>query len=296
MSFNQIRFKMNKFIGILTLGLIVSGYQDAQAQFNPYYFKNHEVAVSVKAGLLQNYGSLPDQISTDLKFNTAIGLQYDYYVNRQWSIGIGAQYAMYTTEFTANNLKGQSDEIDRENEKFIFSYDGKSFKEQWKVNQVNIPLTVQYVGQAETAIYVRTGIQYSLNMSSKPTVTWNNLQTSGYFPQYNVVFDEGLLFAGFDKQDQVEVKPDLELKDRWAWIAEVGVKHQINATQNLYVGVYFDLGLNNQKPSTNETKDRIVEYKAVGEEALLYNSIQESSKAVFKNYSFGIQLRYGIGL
>ncbi len=287
---------MKRYIGILTLGLILGGYQQAQAQFNPYYFKKHEVAVSAKAGLLQNYGSLPDQISSDLKFNTAIGLQYDYFLNRQWSIGIGAQYAMYTTDFTASNLSGQSNEIDSENEKFIFSYDGREFKEQWKVNQVNIPLTVQYVGEAETALYVRTGIQYSLLMSSKPTVTWNNLQTSGYFPQYNLLFDEDLLYAGFGFQEKVEFKPDLELKDRWAWIAEVGVKHNVRENQNLYVGVYFDLGLNNQKPSVKETKESILEYNAEIDNSLKYNSIQESSKAVFKNYSFGIQLRYGIGL
>ncbi|MGG5507087.1 MULTISPECIES: outer membrane beta-barrel protein [unclassified Myroides] len=287
---------MKKYIGILTLGLVLGGYQHAQAQFNPYYYKNHEVAVSVKAGLLQNYGSLPDQISTDLKFNTAIGLQYDYFLNRQWSLGIGAQYAMYTTDFTATNLKGQSNEIDSDNEKFIFSYEGREYKEEWKVNQVNIPLTVQYVGEAETAIYVRTGIQYSLLMSSKPTVTWNNLQTSGFFPQYNVVFDEAMLYAGFGLQDKVESKPDIELKDRWAWIAEVGVKHNVRENQNLYVGVYFDLGLNNQKPSVKETKESILAYDSTLDNALKYNSIQESSKAVFKNYSFGIQLRYGIGL
>ncbi|MGG5576278.1 outer membrane beta-barrel protein [Myroides sp. C15-4] len=287
---------MKKYIGILTLGLLVGGYQQAQAQYSRYYFKEHEVGVSLKAGMIQNYGSLPDQISSDLKFSTAIGLQYDYYLNRQWSIGIGGQYAMYTTDFKATNLKGQSNEIDSENEKFIFSYEGKTFKEQWKVNQINIPLTVQYVGEAETAIYVRTGVQYSLMMSSKPTVTWNNLETSGYFPQYNLLLNEDLLFAGFGHQDKVEHKPDIELKDRWAWIAEVGVKHNVRENQNLYIGVYFDLGLNNQKPSVKETKEHILVYKADIDNALEYNSIQESSKAVFKNYSFGIQLRYALGL
>ncbi|MBB1150455.1 MULTISPECIES: outer membrane beta-barrel protein [unclassified Myroides] len=287
---------MKKYIGILTLGLLVGGYQQVQAQYSRHYFNQHEVAVSVKAGMLQNYGSLPSQISSDLKFNTAIGLQYDYYLSRQWSLGIGAQYAMYTTDFTGSNLTGQSEEIDSDNQKFIFSYDGKTFKEQWKVNQVNIPLTVQYVGEAETAIYVRTGVQFSLMMSSKPTVTWNNLQTSGYFPAYNLLLDEALLYAGFGFQEKVEHKPDLELKDRWAWIAEVGVKHNISENQNLYVGLYFDLGLNNQKPSINENKEHILVYKPELNNALEYNSIQESSKAVFKNYSFGIQLRYAIGL
>lgn len=286
---------MRKYISVLAFGLLLGSYQHAQAQFSRYYFKKHEVGVSLKAGVLQNYGSLPDQFSADFKFNTAVGLQYDYYVNQKWSLGLGAQYAMQTVDFTATNLKGQSEKTDWENQNFIFHYDGKNYKEQWKVNQVNIPLTVQYVGEGEMSLYVRTGIQYSLVMSSKSTLTWNNLETYGFFPQYNLELHKPP-FAGFDSQDEAEYKPDLDLKDRWAWIAEIGFKYNIKDNQNLYIGAYFDLGLNNQKPSVNVTKEKVIDYRPIENDALEYNSIQQSSKAVFKNYNFGIQLRYGIGL
>lgn len=279
----------------LAVFLISVGYT-AQAQYKPYYYKNHEIGVIAKAGMSQNYGSLPTQISTDFKMSTAVGIQYDYYLNATWSLGIGGQYAMQTTTFTANNLKGNSEEVDWENEKFVFSYHGKSYKEEWKVSQLNIPLTVQYVGKGERAFYARTGIQYSLIMSNKTTVTWSGLQTSGFFPQYNLLLDQDLLYAGFAYQEQVEAKPKLDLKDRWAWIGEVGMKYNIKDNQNLYVGVYFDLGVNNQKPDIQTSKEQVLMYQPVENDALVYSSIQESSKAVFKSYNFGIQLRYGFGL
>lgn len=285
--------KQNVYIALIFL---LSSSYSLYAQFNRYYFKKHEVGVLLKAGLLQNYGNLPDPISPEFKGNVAFGIQYDYYLNHKWSLGIGGQYAKQTSDFIASNLKGQNQQTDFENENFIFSYDAKKYKEEWKVSQLNIPLTVNYVGNGETALYVRTGIQYSLIMSSKATLTWNNLQTSGYFPQYNLLLDEALLYAGFDFQDQVQYKPDLKLKDRWAWIGEIGLKYNIKENQNLYIGLYFDLGLNNQKPEVIENKEELIAYQPIKDDALLYNSIQESSKAVFKNYNFGIQLRYAIGL
>ena len=285
---------MKQYFFLITL--LFSGCYVVQAQYKPYYYNNHEIGVTLKGGMSQNYGSLPAQISTDLKMSTAVGIQYDYYLNAQWSLGIGGQYAMQTHRFTANNLKGVSDEVDREHEKFVFSYHGKSFTEEWKVSQLDIPLTVQYVGKGENAIYARTGVQYSLIMNNKTTLTWNGLQTSGFFPQYNLLLDQDLLFAGFAYQEQVETKPELDLKDRWAWVGEVGMKYNIKDNQNLYVGVYFDLGLNNQRPTVSTPKEAVIAYKAIGEESLQYNSIQESTKAVFKSYNFGIQLRYGFGL
>ncbi|MDM1044641.1 outer membrane beta-barrel protein [Myroides sp. 1354] len=286
---------MKKYNRLIILGLLLGGSYQATAQYSPYYYSKHEVGVSVKAGVMKGYGDLPNQFSSDLKFNTAMGLQYDYFLHRKWSVGIGAQYAMQTVDYNASNLQGKYEQMDIENEKFIFSFEGKSYKEEWKVNQLTIPLTIQYIGEGETALYARTGVQLSLVMSSKSTLSWNQLKTEGYFPQYNLVL-EGPTFAGFGSYDQVEYKPDLDLKDRWAWIAEVGVRHNLKENQQLYVGAYFDLGLNNQKPSVSQTKEQLIGYTTNPLEPLEYNSIQQSSKAVFKNYSVGIQLRYGLGL
>lgn len=280
---------------ITLIGMIGSGCSTLQAQYKPYYYPDHEVGVTLKTGLNQAYGSLPHGIGSDRAFTMAFGLQYDYYVSPTWSIGVAGQYAMQTTNYTGTNLKGQRQYIDSENEAFIFSYHGKNYKEEWKVNQVDLPLTVQYVGKAETSLYVRTGLQFSLVMQTNTTVTWNNVEASGYFPQYNVVLDEPW-FGGFGNKEKIEAKPALDVKNRWAWIAEVGVKHNLKANQNLYVGIYFDLGLNNQKPEVSTPKEELIAYKPELNKTIELNSIQQSSKAVFKNYSIGVQLRYGIGL
>ncbi|WP_158963349.1 outer membrane beta-barrel protein [Myroides fluvii] len=280
---------------IALVGILSSGFSTIQAQFKSYYYPDHEIGINLKAGWNQAYGSLPQGIGSDRAFTMAFGLQYDYYVSPTWSLGIGGQYAMQTTNFSGTNLKGKRSYIDTENDTFTFSYLGKKYKEEWKVNQFNLPLTVQYVGKGETSLYVRTGIQFSVIMSSKTTLTWNNLTAEGYFPQYNVVFDHPW-FAGFGDKEKMESKPKLDLKNRWAWIAEVGVKHNLKSNQNLYVGVYLDLGLNNQSPAVSTTKEDLITYKPELDNAIEFNSIQQQSAAVFKNYSVGIQLRYGIGL
>lgn len=279
----------------MIFGLLIAGSYQAQAQYSRYYFNKHEVGVNAKAGLMKAYGSLPEQFSSDLKFNTALGLQYDYFLHRKWSAGIGLQYAMQTIDFNASNLSGKNPQVDSEQENFIFVYSGKSYKEEWKVNQIHIPLTVQYIGEGETALYARTGIQFSLVMSSKATLSWNDFKTEGHFPQYNLILDKPT-FAGFGSYESKEYQPDLDLKDRWSWIAEVGVRHSLKENQHLYVGAYFDLGLNNQKPTVSQPKEHLLGYTADPLEPIEYNSIQQRSSAVFKNYNFGIQLRYGLGL
>lgn len=286
---------MKQYVYFL-IGLCLISAVPVQAQYKPYYYKDHEVGVTVKVGMHQNYGRLPDPITADLKVATAIGLQYDYYLAPNWSMGLGVQYASQTTDFTGRNLKGSSQETDWENEAFTFSYEGKKYKEQWKVSQFHIPLTVHYVGKGETALYIRTGIQYSLMMNTKATLTWDQLQTSGYFPQYNLYLDQDLLYAGFGYQEQVEHKTDVELKNRWAWIGEFGVKHNLRDNQNLYVGLYVDLGLNNQKSSGRENNKQLIAYQPIPDQALTYQRVEESTTTVFKNYNFGIQLRYSLGL
>ncbi|WP_413513337.1 outer membrane beta-barrel protein [Myroides odoratus] len=282
-------------IKTLLLLCLLTSYYTVSAQYKPYYYKNQEIGVSVKAGLAHSYGSLPASMSGDFKFATAIGFQYEYYVNPSWSLGIGGQYARQTLDFKGTNLKGEQDQTDWEKESFIFRYQGKTYKEQWKVNQFNIPFTIQYVGKEETSLYVRTGFQYSLILNTKATLTWNQLKTSGYFPQYKAELN-GPLFAGFGTQEKLEYEPNLEVKNRWAWIAEIGVKHTVASNQNVYIGFYFDLGLNNQKPEVAENKEEIIQYKPVKGQAIEQNSIQQSSKAVFKNYNLGIQIRYGFGV
>ncbi|MDR2223910.1 MAG: PorT family protein [Flavobacteriaceae bacterium] len=283
---------MKKYISLLCLlGLT----HTIQAQKHGYYYKKHEVGASVQVGLSNLYGHLPFQLNSENKVGYAIGAQYDYFVDPEWSIGFGGQYNMQTIGIYADNIKGQSQKTDWEQDDFRFQYASKGYKESWKVNSVDLPLTVQYRGLKDTDLYVRTGIKYSLTMSSKGTSTWTDLKTSGYFPKYDATLEDPL-FAGFGEQEQVERTHDFDLKNRFAWIGEVGLKHSLSEYQTLYVGVYFDLGLNNQSPSVETKAKNIVDYQPVKGDALIYNSSQNSESASFKTYNFGIQLRYSIGL
>jgi hypothetical protein len=271
------------------------GSHSLYAQKHRYYYKKHEVGGVVQVGLTNTYGHLPFNLNSENKVGYGIGGQYDYFVAPKWSIGLSGQYSTQTIALYSNNVKGQSQEVDWENDVFRFQYTAKEYKESWKYSTLDIPLTVQYRGLRETDLYVRTGFKYSLVMNTEATSTWTDLQTSGYFPKYDVTLEDPL-FAGFGKQDQVERSYTMDLKNRFAWIGEIGVKHSLSENQTLYVGIYFDLGLNSLSPTTTSTAKNLVEYQPIKDDVLKYNNSQHSSSADFKNYSFGVQVRYSMGL
>lgn len=167
---------------------------------------------------------------------------------------VGYQQAKFSVGrgYITNN----TDAVDFEGDPFIFKYAAKKYDETWSINQLNIPLTIEYSSLGTTAFYFRTGIQYSVQLKNKVDLQYNNLQTSGYFPQWDVELTEAQ-FAGFGLFDPLQSSQDIKLDNRWAVVGEIGVKQKLLFNQKLYRGVYFDIGLNDQSKNIPKTESNV---------------------------------------
>lgn len=275
------------------LGLCLAA-QTAKAQFSRYYYNKHEVGVSVQGGYLGMQNSLPYDLKSDGGTSLGAGIHYDYHLSRKFSVGIGGIYTMNTAKYEKNRFEGSLPVTDYEGAKFLLRYKTSSLSEKLTLNQLNIPLTVAYT--MDNNLYFRTGVQIGLSMTSEVETTFNQLETEGYFPQYELVLTEpnylGLGALGTKKETK-----DVDVNTRIAWVGEVGYKYELAERQNLYFGLYFDIGLNDNKKSNNEANTTsLLGYKPVEENPLIYNNAYDNAAYKLKTYTIGIKVKYGFGL
>ncbi|WP_413511917.1 outer membrane beta-barrel protein [Myroides odoratus] len=288
---------MKKIISILSLFGLCLAAQNATAQFSRQYYNKHEVGVSVQAGFLGMQNSVPYQMNANGGLEFGGGLHYDYYLTRKISLGIGGVYSMNHAKYEVNRLYGSMDKTDSEGEKFIFNYKASSMQEKITLNQLNIPITVAYT--MDNNLYFRTGVQVGLSMTSEVETTFNQLETEGYFPQYAVILKQPE-FQGFGSFGSLKETKDIEVNTRIAWVGEVGYKYELAERQNLYIGLYFDIGLNDLKKSdrVSETTS-LLDYRPIPEEnraEVIRNTAYDNAAYKLKTYAVGVKLKYGFGL
>jgi len=285
---------MRKVIYALSLVALCLAAQTATAQFSRYYYKKHEVGVSVQGGYLGIQNSLPYDLKSDGGMSYGAGIHYDYHLSHKWSVGIAGIYSMNNIKYEKNRYEGSMPVTDYEGANFILRYKTNSLKEKITLNELSIPLTVAYT--MENNIYFRTGVQVGLSMTSEVETTFNQLETEAYFPQYELVLTQPNYLDLGSLGDKKE-KKDVDVNTRVAWVGEVGYKYELAERQNLYIGLYFDVALNDIKKSNNAANtSSLLGYKSVNEHPLVYNKAYDNPAYKLKTYAVGIKIKYGFGL
>lgn len=283
------------YYNLLFICLASLGFNEAKAQFKRINYSNHEVGISVKTGYLGNMKKLPYDLKTEYSPNAEAMLQYDYFFKNRWSVGLGVGYSTMNIKYNKSNISGNDVIKDSDGDMFDFKYTIKKFNENVKINQVSIPITVQYRSANENGIYARAGFQVGLAMNSKVHSELNDVITTGYFPKYNLEIDD-LPLHGFGHFDQFKKENDIELDTRYSVIGEVGYMQNIADRQNIYIGVYFDFGLNDQVKKGDKHSNKLLSYDAASEDVLKVYSASENKSYQIKNYQIGLQIRYSFGL
>lgn len=237
-----------------------------------------------------------------LKYNTSgdvvpgnginAGIRYSYYLNQGLSIGIGVEYQTYSSDLKYSFFSGQYNAVDAENEAFQFRYKATDLREKQKLGYINIPIGIQFETPGTTRLYLAAGAKIGFATNGNYESTFQNLKTSGYYPQYNVeLFSPA--FAGFESQNNLKTsKQDLKTDVSCSVTFETGVKQNIGTRSAIYVGVYLDYGLNNIYDKENKN---LVQYNPELPVQLQYNSLLNSSNANdIRLVSYGLKLRYAI--
>lgn len=221
------------------------------------------------------------------------GLRYSYYLSKNWSIGLGAEYQNYESTIKMNDFRGAYSTTDIEGEPFEFRYSGNGYKETLTAKYINIPLTLQYETSGEHArFYISGGVKAGFALSANYQVGITSLSTSGYYPQYNAeLFDP--VFMGFGEFTEVAPgQQDLDTKMSWSGIFETGLKVAVGEKAWVYLGLFADYGLT----SIHENSDKnLVAYPQGKPVELGFNSVLDTSPAnEARLVAYGLKVRLAI--
>lgn len=221
------------------------------------------------------------------------GIRYSYYLNQGLSVGIGAEYQLYKSTASFESVSGQYATNDIEDESFMFKYRATDLREEQKLAYINIPIAIQFETQGTTKLYLAAGAKIGFAASGSYEAKIDNLTTTGYYPQYNIELPAPA-FAGFASADNVkENKQDLDTKISYSATFETGVKQLIGKKSAVYLGAYFDYGLNN----IYDKKDQnIIQYNSeIVPVKLQYNTVLNAANTnKMTLVSYGLKLRYAI--
>ncbi|WP_264522925.1 outer membrane beta-barrel protein [Flavobacterium sp. N502536] len=267
---------------ILVLGAVLRSYgQDKKQEFSisvgcPSSFLSYQAAGEVVEGN-----------------GFSASLRYAYYLSETLSVGIGAEYQTYNSDFKSPFLSGQYTTTDYEKESFQFRYRATNIREEQKLRYVNIPIQIQFETPGTTQLYLAAGAKIGFEINGSYQSTIQNLRTSGYYPQYNVELFEPA-FAGFASTNNVETrKQDLKTEVSYSATFETGVKQKMGKKSAIYIGAYLDYGLKNI--FDKNTGSYLVQYNAELPVQSKHNSILDSPFANdVRLVSLGLKLRFAI--
>lgn len=128
----------------------------------------------------------------------------------------------------------------------------------------------------------------------------SSIATKGYYPATDVTYDD-LLYSGFGKYSDINMKEDLDLKVAFMLSAEVGIKSKLSESLKLYTGVFVDYGLNNvaKQGKTFMTYDA-QNPSILANESILHSHYRSEGEAIsfvekVKPIAFGIKVKLAFG-
>lgn len=219
-------------------------------------FQRHEVGISGGAGLSGLYYDVQGG-ENRLGFGGQVGLDYMFYFTPRFGIGTGVEFGFYNNKVTLDNGLGMSsivsyDDCGSCDDAYLMRVYG--FEEKQHTTLLNIPIVLQYsfpLRNENTSIYLRAGAKIGLPIITKSDVTIDRVRHSNFF--YDNFDDDYWGWEDFDVsyRNNMKYSPTYKLKTSYSVTAEAGVNFRLTASSKMYVGAYFDYGLNNIKKNAN---------------------------------------------
>lgn len=211
--------------------------------------KKSEISVYAGGGL----STLKYDLSTGdskNKMGGTFGLGYTYFVTNNIGIVSGLELSMFNAKSTMGNISEQYMTKDDEGEEFRFSYTMKGYEEKQNLAYISIPIMVQYQMSPEKGFYGAAGFKIGLPVKKEYKSSASSITSSGYYPNSQVTYDD-LEYRGFGTFNNIKHTNDLKVKTAYFLSVEAGYKIPIADNLRLYVGAYFDYGLNDIKKESN---------------------------------------------
>jgi hypothetical protein len=217
-----------------------------------------------------------------------LGVGYTYFLNKNWGLSSGLEYAFYQTKMNINNFSDATKTLDIIGNSIVYHTQIKHYREKQKTGLLNIPFSVQYQTGGQQPFYVSLGVKPGLPVSGRYNGSNTTLTASGYYSEYNQteIWQNDLGYGVFNRNGR---NGKLDLGVSLLGTMETGIKWNIGAGTSLYTGVFVDYGFNNALKSSYSGK-QFIEYNRIEPEKPLMNTA-----GVLTNRSsptaFGIKLK-----
>ncbi|MEC4113187.1 outer membrane beta-barrel protein [Myroides pelagicus] len=253
--------------------------------------EKHELSVGLGVGGTILYGSIPKNFDRKIGAEYKLDVLYDYYKKRNFSIGTGLMLSKGKVGIQASDIS-QSRDIQAE-ETRTFKYTSGLYQESWDVTTIGVPLTVQYVIEGKVDVSIRTGFVYAFAIQSQAKMEWQDVNTSLTLKDYDVALTSPG-FMGLGSFGALTENREVSIGNRLSWLIEVGMKKQIAFKQHIYVGLYADIGLNNQASKIESSDALLLDYTGNENTPLQLSTLVESlgKKIKYSNASIGLKVRY----
>ncbi len=294
---NQYKLMFLTIILLLSFGAVTAQNETRKEQELSVYGKGIFNSLKYK---------LPERAELNKGYGVDFGVQYALYLNSNWSVSAGLEYQQYRSEAILSGFNDSYSTTDAEGTDFDFRSSADTYKEQQWADMINIPLTLRFetpTSLSNSSIYSAVGFQFGIPVSAKYMATAENLKTSGYFEQWDATLN-GPAFMGFGSWGTKQGnKQELDIRNSYFLLMEVGLKQQLNKKQSLYVGFYADLGLN-QITKGSASSSALIEFDVDNPtefkfNPLFYSATHAQGEAYAtkpKIQGFGIKIQYAIKL
>jgi len=225
----------------------------------------------------------------------SLGLLYTFELGRSWGLITGITGGVYRTQATLPyGTTFTNYQIDDEGSAFQYSMKTEGYKETQQFLAAGVPLLLQYhTAGAGTQWYCIGGAKVVFPSSDNVTISAQQLNLSGYYPDYNVTLSN-LPQHGFGTIANWKASTTAVLKPAAALVAATGLSFNLSHSSRLYTGLYAEYGLTNLKSGSDSLP--LVTYSPTGITAIKASGVLNMQNAgQMKGVAFGLQLRISFG-
>ena len=276
---------MKKTVFIFILSLTCFGVMAQE-------FNRSEVSINLGVGV-SGFQTQPTRGNAFQSWTSTLGAGYHLFFNPKWGIGTGLNFAVYNggitipeygkNQMTYNNLT--SDVLD-------FQVYIPDFRETQQALMATIPLMLQFQSVGKTIYYGAIGGKAGIPLFAKARQK-GLITTAGYYENLDVWYKHMPEYGFVDDQPFPKDRADFDLKVAFMASAEVGVKKILVNKMSLYLGLYFDYGLNDilkRKPDTGDSPNLVV-YQPDTPTVFAYNTAVNSFAKQVKPFAIGFTAR-----
>jgi len=202
---------------------------------------SHEVSIHGGGGLSTLYYKLPD--GTRLAGGGGeFGIGYTCFFNKYIGVHLGADIAFYNAKAKLDGLKVVSSNLtDNEGDIFDMHTTLSKYSETQKSMFLNIPIMAHIQTKR---FYALGGVKMGIPLQCNHNASDVTIDNKGYYPEYNNWITD-VEFQGYGTFSNINSSEKLPFKIAASLAFETGIKYNFGKNFALFVGIYFDYGLNN---------------------------------------------------